>query len=274
MQQCKTGKILLKSGQIFSTISSQDTDRTERCKALLAENKQLDLVMITDKYANIIAKAARQLPQSSIRQLSPEDIVKTALRSNIAKGAFNVNSPATGITSIIHVKYNAMDIVMYPLEAENTFIAIGIIDPGTMTELHSSVGKHFPTKLKKAIIVDDEEDIRTSIGEVLRKRGFDVETADSGQECIMVISEGKKQGKEYGMALLDIRMPGMDGFEVYRKIKEISPDTKVVFITAFEYSQQDIAERVANADIKMLRKPFTRGDLLQLITDETNLSPE
>lgn len=230
--------------------------------------------MVTDKYANIIAKAARQLPQSSIRQLSPEDIVKTALRTNIAKGAFNVNSPTTGITSIIHVKYNAMDIIMYPLEEDRTFIAIGIIDPNAIPDIHTSVSRQFPTKLKRAVIVDDEEDIRTSIREVLRRRGFEVETADGGQECIMTIENGKKQGAEYGMAVLDVRMPGMDGFEVYKRIHEISPNTKVIFITAFEYSQEEVASKVSNQNIRVLRKPFTRADLLQLITDETNPAKE
>lgn len=230
--------------------------------------------MVTDKYANIMAKASRQLPQSSIRQLSPEDIVKTALRSNIAKGAFNVNSPTTGVTSNIHVQYNAMDIIMYPLEKELTLIAIGIVDPGTVPDIYTSVGRQFPTKLKKAVIVDDEDDIRTSIREVLRKRGFDVETAESGQAAIRVIENAKRQGVEYGMAVLDIRMPGMDGFEVHRQIHQISPNTKVIFITAFEYTQEELAKKVSDENIKMLRKPFTRADLLQLITDETNAAPK
>jgi CheY-like chemotaxis protein len=230
--------------------------------------------MVTDKYANIMAKAARQMPQSSIRQLSPEDIVKTALRTNIAKGAFNVNSPTTGITSNIHVQYNAMDIIMYPLEGDLTLIAIGIVDPSAISEIYSSVGRHFPTKLKKAIIVDDEEDIRSSIREVLKRRGFDVETAESGIACIKAIEDAKRNGIEYGMVVMDIRMPDMDGFEVYKRINPISPNTKVIFITAFEYTQPEIASKVGNENVKVQRKPFTRADLLQLITDETNPIPK
>ena len=261
------------SGQDFHT-TNPELDYTARCKAILAENKQLDLVMVTDKYANIMAKASRQLPQSSIRQLSAEDIVKTALRSNIAKGAFNVNSPTTGITSNIHVQYNAMDIIMYPLENDLTLIAIGIVDPAAISDIYASVGRQFPTKLKKAVIVDDEEDIRSSIREVLRKRGFDVEVAESGLAAIKSIENARKQGIEYGMAVLDVRMPGMDGFEVHRRIHEISPNTRIIFITAFEYTQDEIARKVANPKVKMLRKPFTRADLLQLITDETNPTPK
>jgi CheY-like chemotaxis protein len=226
--------------------------------------------MVTDKYANIAAKAARQSPQSSIRQLSPEDIAKTALRSNIAKGAFNVNSPTTGVSSNIHVQYNAMDIIMRPLENELTLIAIGIVDPGAIPNVHASIARQFPAKMKKAVVVDDEEDIRNSIREVLRRRGFDAEIAESGPACVKVLQDAKKQGIEYGMAVLDIRMPGMDGFEVYKRISEISPGMKVIFITAFEYTQQDVAKRVGNEKVKVLKKPFTRADLLQLITDETN----
>lgn len=265
----RTNKMFLKSGRDFYNTATE-IDYTARCKAILAENKQLDMVMVTDKYANIMAKASRQLPQSSIRQLSPEDIVKTALRSNIAKGAFNVNAGTTGITSNIHVQYNAMDIIMYPLENDHTLIAIGIVDPGAIPDIYASVGRQFPTKMKKAVIVDDEEDIRSSIRDVLRKRGFDVETAESGLAAIKAIEEGRRQGIEYGMAVLDVRMPGMDGFEVHRRIHEISPNTKIIFITAFEYTQEEIANKVSNPKIKMLRKPFTRADLLQLITDETN----
>jgi hypothetical protein len=45
---------------------------------------------------------------------------------------------------------------------------------------------------------------------------------------------------------------------------------KIIFITAFEYTQEEIAKKVGNDKVKVLRKPFTRADLLQLITDETN----
>jgi CheY-like chemotaxis protein len=226
--------------------------------------------MVTDRHANIIAKALRQQPQSSVRQLTPEEIVKTAFRTNIAKGAFEVSRPTTGRASNIHVQYNAMDIIMFPLENDLTLIAIGMIDSNAIPEIYASFGKHFPMKLKKAIIVDDEEDIRSSIREVLKKRGFDVETAESGPSCIKTLETAKHNGIEYGMVIMDIRMPGMDGFEAYNNIQLISPNTKIIFITAFEYTQEEVARKLRNDNIRVLRKPFTRTDLLQVITAETN----
>jgi CheY-like chemotaxis protein len=253
----------------FST-PNIEADYTKNCREILMENTQLDLVMVTDRHANIVAKAIRQQPQSSMRQLSAEEIVKTALRTNIAKGAFNVSRNTTGKTSNIHVQYNAMDIIMYPLENDITLIAIGMVDSSAIPDINSSIGKHFPMNLKKAMIVDDEEDIRSSIREVLRKRGFDVEIAESGPACINAIENAKHKGIEYGIVMMDIRMPGMDGFEAYKNIHLISPNTKVIFITAFEYSEKEVARKVQNDNVKVLRKPFTRAELLQLITNEMN----
>lgn len=95
-----------------------------------------------------------------------------------------------------------------------------------------------------------------------------VETADSGWHALDAISSAKEKGFEYGIAILDIRMPGMYGFELFKRTREVSPNTKMFFITAFEYSQEDVA-RMVSSGVKLLRKPFRRANLLQFITKET-----
>lgn len=62
----------------------------------------------------------------------------------------------------------------------------------------------------------------------------------------------------------------MDGFELFRRIRQVSPNTKMLFITAFEYSQEDVARMVSVGNVKLLRKPFKRADFLQFITEETS----
>lgn len=244
-------------------------DYTQQCKTILAGSKMLDLVMIADNTANIVAKAARKSPQSSVRKISAAELAKTALRAHIAKGAFDVNAAQTGRASSIRVQYNAMDVILYPLENNLTLLVIGLIEPAALSEVYALIAKEFPARQKMAMIVDDEADIRKSIEQVLVKRGFKVETAESGMQALDIISAAREKGLEYGIAILDIRMPGMDGFELFKRINQVSPNTKMLFITAFEYSQEDVVKMVSSGRVKLLRKPFKRADLLQLITDET-----
>lgn len=238
----------------------------QACKSIVESNESIDLVMVIDKFANIVAKASKNSPSSSIRKMSPEDIAKTATRVNIAKGAFNASKDKTG-SSTIHAQYNAMDMVMQPLDNDLTLIAIGFIDTTAMPGVLNSISRAFPTKTKRAIVVDDEPDIRTSIKDVLEKRGFEVTLCSGGRECIRTIEKARDDDKEFGIVVLDIRMPDMDGFQTFKEIKAISSNTNVLFITAFEYSQKDIAAKVSSPKARTLRKPFSRAELLQSIND-------
>lgn len=74
----------------------------------------------------------------------------------------------------------------------------------------------------------------------------------------------RNDNKEYGVVVLDIRMPDVDGFQTFKEVKAISPNINVLFTTAFEYSQKDIVEKVSPPPkARMLRKPFGRAELLQ-----------
>ncbi len=238
----------------------------EACKSIVEGHESVDLAMVIDKLANIMAKASKGNPDSSIRKMSAEEIAKTAMRVNIAKGAFNANKEKTGSSSI-HAQYNAMDMVMYPLDNGLTLIVIGFIDPSAMSEVLGLISRVFPTKTKRAIVVDDEPDIRSAIKDVLEKRAFEVTLCDSGMMCIRTLEKARKEKKEFGIVVMDIRMPEMDGFQTFKEIQALSPNTNVLFITAFEYTLKDIIAKVSSERVHVLRKPFTRTELLQSIND-------
>lgn len=255
---------------IHSTVI-EASDFVKACRTILADIGSIDLAMVIDKFANIIALASRETAESSVHKMTPEDIAKTAMRLNIAKGAFNAAREKTGASSI-HAQYNAMDMVIYPLDNELTLIIIGFIDSQAIADVFNCISKEFPTKTKRAIIVDDEPDIRAAIEEVLKKRGFEVTLCDSGRACIHTLEKMKDENKEFGIIVLDIRMPDMDGFQVYKEVQAISPNTNVLFITAFEYTQKDISQKVSSSKVKMLRKPFSRAELLQSISESIETS--
>ena len=80
---------------------------------------------------------------------------------------------------------------------------------------------------KTILVVDDEDLMRGVICTALRREGYSVSDAPGGQDALKMASE-----KEYDLAILDVRMPGIDGFQVKDVLRKMSPHTKIIFFTA------------------------------------------
>ena len=118
-------------------------------------------------------------------------------------------------------------------------------------------------KKKKVLIVDDEPDINTILKKVLEQGGFD---ADSYDDPILAL-ENFKPGA-YDILLLDIKMPEMDGFQLYQKMKRIDSKVKVCFLTASEMYYERFREEEEFAAIDkdlFLQKPIENEDLIKKI---------
>ena len=91
------------------------------------------------------------------------------------------------------------------------------------------------------LLVDDEEIVRQTIGEYLRECGHQVDEADDGTTALQVAAEGG-----YDVALVDIRMPGMNGFSLLGRLREQRPEMAVVLITG-------------HGDVQMAEEALARG---------------
>jgi DNA-binding response OmpR family regulator len=113
---------------------------------------------------------------------------------------------------------------------------------------------------RKILIVDDDPDITSTFDMILEMNGFEV---DAYTDPSLALSNFKPNS--YGLALLDIRMPKMNGFELYKKIKNIDYKMKVCFITAFEDYHEEFKESFPELDeIKcFIRKPKAIEDLVK-----------
>jgi two-component system, OmpR family, response regulator ChvI len=112
---------------------------------------------------------------------------------------------------------------------------------------------------RKILIVDDEPDITSTFEMILEMNGFEVDTYNDPS---LALSNFKPNS--YGLALLDIRMPKMNGFELYKKIKDIDKNMEVCFITAFEDYREEFKESFPQLEEAkyFIRKPKAIEDLV------------
>lgn len=104
----------------------------------------------------------------------------------------------------------------------------------------------------KVLLVDDEAIVRDSISEWLADAGYDVTPAEDGFKAIEIIRGRQSQAD---IMVVDLKMPGKDGIEVMREAKELSPDVRVIIITAYGTVENAVeAMKVGAADY--LTKPF------------------
>ncbi len=111
----------------------------------------------------------------------------------------------------------------------------------------------------RILVVDDEMIVRKSLGGWLREEGFEVDVAGSGKEALEALSRD-----EWDIFLIDIKMPGIDGLELQRRIHEIHPDATVIIMTA--YASVDTAvEAMKQGAYDYVVKPFEPEALDNLI---------
>jgi two-component system, cell cycle response regulator CpdR len=107
----------------------------------------------------------------------------------------------------------------------------------------------------RILLAEDEEAMRAYLERALTKAGFDVTSVDRGTEAVPHLEEG-----EFDLLLSDIVMPEMDGIELAQRCAEVSPRTKVMFITGFAAVSLRASREQPHA--KVLSKPFHLRDLV------------
>ena len=113
----------------------------------------------------------------------------------------------------------------------------------------------------RLLLVDDEEDFRTTLASRLKKRDIDVTDVGSGNEAIELIRE-----RSFDVAVLDIKMPGMDGIETLRQFKKIAQLIEVILLTGHGSVEAGI-EGMRLGAYDYLMKPYNVKDLLLKVED-------
>jgi DNA-binding NtrC family response regulator len=111
----------------------------------------------------------------------------------------------------------------------------------------------------RVLVVDDDPGILETMEDILSMEGFEVDVASSGAEAMAICDRDN-----YGFALLDLTMPGMDGMETLRALKRISPSLRAIVITG--YDVRTVAARSVGVEAEaVFQKPLDIEACLRLL---------
>ncbi len=113
------------------------------------------------------------------------------------------------------------------------------------------------------LIVDDEESVRDSLFNWFTEDGYRVESAENAKKALTML-----ESESFDIILADIKMPGMDGLEMLRRIKSLKPDSIVIVMTAFA-TVDTAVKALKDGAFDYVTKPFDPDDLTHLIRNAT-----
>lgn len=112
---------------------------------------------------------------------------------------------------------------------------------------------------KKILLVDDETEFSSTLAERLSLRGFESRTAPDGETALVIIEE-----EEWGVAVVDLMMPGIGGLETLKRIKASRPDLPVILLTGHGSTREGL-EGMSLGAFDYLIKPLAINELIEKI---------
>ena len=120
-------------------------------------------------------------------------------------------------------------------------------------------------KHARILVVDDDESIRNTVKAILEDEGYVVDLAATGTEAIKRTEE-----TAYNVALLDIRLPDMEGVELLKLMKDAVPRTRKIMVTGYRSMQNAVVALNKNADAYLI-KPVDIEKLLNTVKEQLRL---
>lgn len=111
--------------------------------------------------------------------------------------------------------------------------------------------------MTKVLLLEDEESIRGFVRVILKRQGFDIVEAATGEEALRIA----EQNPDLSLAVLDVMLPGISGFDVCRILREQNPRLGIIMLTAKSQERDKVEGLDCGAD-DYIAKPFRTAELL------------
>jgi two-component system, response regulator, stage 0 sporulation protein F len=118
------------------------------------------------------------------------------------------------------------------------------------------------TKKVNILVVDDDKNVRSYVAKILSVKPWHVDTAADGSAALAMA-----RNRSYDIVILDYRMPGMNGLEVGRRIKELQPETRAIFLTGYATINAIFPAFEAGTD-RVLAKPVNPQELIHVLENQ------
>jgi DNA-binding NtrC family response regulator len=120
----------------------------------------------------------------------------------------------------------------------------------------------------KILVIDDDPTIRNTVEAALKLEGFIIDTAETGKEAI-----AKSKENFYNLALIDIRLPDLDGTKLLKKLKDWTPKTRKIIITGYPTMPNAVEAVNKNADAYLI-KPVEMDKIVETVKDQLKKQEE
>jgi DNA-binding NtrC family response regulator len=111
------------------------------------------------------------------------------------------------------------------------------------------------------LVVDDEAMVKDLARDILKRYGYTVLTASGGEEALSVYQQ---RGNEIAVVVLDVVMPGMDGREVFARIRDINASAKVIVSSGYS-NDQEAEEMIKRGAAAFVQKPYRMAELVKAV---------
>ena len=212
----------------------------------ILESRGCDMTEVEDGYRAIDAagESSFDLVLMDIKMPGIDGVQTFREIKKISPGSLVVMMTGYAVQDLVDtaMEEGALSVIYKPFEMEEVFKLVDAI-----------------SKSVKILVVDDNTLVRESLSGILSSHGHEVVSASRGEEALEIVRDGS-----FDLALMDLNLPGSDGFSIFKQMQEISSRTGVVFITGMELAGE-FKETSEELDYPLLYKPLDVQNLLTLV---------
>lgn len=144
--------------------------------------------------------------------------------------------------------------------------------PGTVAKESHALKLHKNNRCANVMIIDDEPDALLSLKAFLENKPYSVEVFSNAKEALQKFA--LLGPSHYNLVITDVRMPDMNGLQLYNSLKAINRNVRVIFVTALDIAQELISVMPGLKEKDVIRKPISRNEFIQIVEKSTAQSEQ